>query len=88
LNKESLEIEDTVFIGCTLWSHIPIEDKDRYEYYVNDYKRININKTDYFTVEYQNELNKEHVNWLNDELKKNKNKKIIVLTHHVKNEIK
>jgi predicted phosphodiesterase len=68
---------DYVFLGCTMWSHIPILHKDYVSYYMNDYRNI-----PGFSVEQSNELFETYKKWLIDKVEEHKDKKIIIITHH------
>jgi hypothetical protein len=85
LNRDTVELENYLFLGCTLWSDIPEEQELEYEMRINDYRKIKVNEKEEFTVKYQNQLNKIDIKWIEEQVKKNKDKQIVVLTHHVKN---
>lgn len=77
LNNSIFELSDCIIYGSTLWSYIPYEHKHIIEKSICDYKLIG-----YFSVEENNRLHKQSVDWLQLELAKPTSKKKIVLTHH------
>jgi len=82
LDNSTIEIEDLVFIGTTLWSHIPKVYENDIQNVISDYKSINWNKNEPFKVCHTNGLNYEARIFLRKALEYNKNKRCIVLTHH------
>jgi len=73
LNKDSVEMFDYTFIGCTLWSNL---NKD----YWNEIEHKYSSFTD---CESLCNLHKNNVEWLDKTLDKYKNKKVVVITHHL-----
>lgn len=86
LNNQICIFEDIKIISSTLWSYIP-KDKEKYLYkIVNDYKLIY--KKEYsdkinIMIDETNYFNKISIDFLKEELNKNFNGKIIILTHHL-----
>jgi sulfur relay (sulfurtransferase) DsrF/TusC family protein len=86
LQKDEIVIDDIVILGCTLWTYIPDKYKFHIKSMMNDYKKITYiedGKEYFFNHEYNNKLNKEHIQWLFDRVEKYSDKKIIVITHHL-----
>ena len=79
--NESVIINGIKFICTTLWSCIPEEMKERYQVNLNDFDCIKLNGKA-LSVEDYNRLNKECVDFLEEELKSRQENKIVV-THHV-----
>ena len=80
--NEPFEIDDTLFLGCTLWTEV---DKNA-EKCMNDYKKIFISNP-YFEqrkIKYMDilQLYGEMKTYLEEQIKKKDGKQIIVLTHH------
>ncbi len=86
LQKNELIIDNIVILGCTLWTYIPDNISNIVSRLINDYRKIiyleNGNEYQY-DVEYNNNLNKEHIQWIFNNIEKYNNKKIIVITHHL-----
>lgn len=72
---------DCIILGTTLWSYIEDDYKYLIETSINDYKLIKKDNRK-LTVDDTNKLFLENKKWIEDVLKENKHKKIIVLTHH------
>jgi predicted MPP superfamily phosphohydrolase len=88
LNKNSVEIDDYVFLGCTLWASV----NDEIKLLRNDYRRIrkygycvngDIRKVKICPFD-TNRWHDEHLKWLTAQLDtyKEQKKQVIVLTHH------
>lgn len=77
LNNKVVEYNNIVFIGTTLWSHIPKEAEDEVSRYINDYRLIS-----YMSVGRSNNMFNENLAFLKTSIEQYKNKQIIVLTHH------
>jgi predicted phosphohydrolase len=75
LNNSSIEIDGILFIGTTLWSNVPIDIDANQISKINDYIKIKN-----FSPVISNRLFKENVDFITNELKRNK--KTIVITHH------
>lgn len=69
--------DDTVIIGSVLWSDINNKAKEPISKYLNDYRQIKN-----FTVDYQNELHRDSVKFIEESCKLYKDKTKIVVTHH------
>jgi predicted phosphodiesterase len=79
LNKDTVYFSDidTLIIGCTLWSYIP-----KYAVWsciknISNYKWISN-----FTIEQNNALFLDHLDFIHETLKNSKAKRKIVITHH------
>lgn len=79
LQKDTFIFEDYVFLGCTLWSHVPTKFWKRFEHSFPDFSKI-----DYFSPLFMNIIHNDHKTWLKDTLEKcrKQNLKPIVLTHY------
>jgi len=91
LDNDRLDIDDTVFLGCTMWTDFMLYDNQETamhysEIAMNDYNYIKImtedrhkegliNANDLLT------LNKKSTDFLKRELKNTGNKKVVVITH-------
>lgn len=87
LNNSCHELNDEyILLGTTLWSDTK---NDPYiEYSINDYNHIyiqNKNKNNIMniTTEYTTQLFKDNVNWLLKSIPLCREKKIVILTHHL-----
>jgi hypothetical protein len=74
-------------LGCTLWSHVPKEAELEVWKSLNDYHQIVISedeKNRKITVQDTNDIHKEELNFLVEEIQKAKENKevVVVLTHH------
>lgn len=85
-NKEHFITDDIVILGTTLWSYIPAHKEEVLRYYINDYVYI------YTTIDNvmmkitpTNTINAhiDNVIWLSKKLEEYKDKKIIILSHHL-----
>lgn len=79
LNKDYVEISNYIFLGTTLWSNVNEEDSK----YMNDYSCCYYNQNNNLT---RNDVIKEYKNnvkWLKSKIEEFKDKKIIILTHHL-----
>lgn len=78
LNNNEYVIDETyIILGTTLWSEItPVQEKYVKEY-LNDFYSIKD-----FTIKTYKTLHQESVEFLKTALEKNKDKKVIVCTHH------
>lgn len=80
LNKSYYDITPTLrIIGTTLWSHISSKNKERVNFLIQDYKRI-----EGFIPSINNELHDEDVIWIAEQIlnARNNKKELIVVTHH------
>lgn len=74
LEKDTLEINNVVFLGCTLWTNVDSDDAQQ----MNDMKRIDDWSIDKCHLEHQ-----KSVEWLSNQLTKHPSKTIVVITHHL-----
>lgn len=85
LQKQTLQIENTLIIGSTLWSNIPTSKAEFIKNSVNDYSRILMGGR-IVTPEDTTRLHKEHKRWIFGELSRAEAnscvKQVIVMTHH------
>lgn len=76
LQKDKIIIDDTVYLGCTLWTDIEEVNIPYITEYMNDYTLINN-----FTVKDGNEIHEDHVSFLVKEIALHE--KIVIITHHL-----
>ncbi|KAL9653731.1 hypothetical protein ABK040_016659 [Willaertia magna] len=86
LDKTKIEINNLIFLGCTLWSNIPKENLTTVNNSMNDYRLIKFNNTTLTTTD-TCQFFKEDYDWLQFQLQQLnnnnlENKKIIIITHH------
>lgn len=88
LNNNVIEIDGTVFLGCTLWTNMNDEDSKTIEIIyeeLNDYKRImfddELGIRD-FEPEDTIEEHRKSVTFLKNSVRDYVNQKIVVVTHH------
>lgn len=74
LHNSSFELDDYLIIGTTLWTNINIP---HIQQYLSDYKYIRE-----WSIERNNNENKKAITFIEKELTRNKNKKVIIMTHH------
>lgn len=85
LNRTVIKLEDYIVLGCTLWSKIDLEHVRIISDTCNDYHQIHYmeNEKIYrFNIGMQNLLHSKDVNWLNEQIAKYSEEKVIILTHH------
>ena len=86
LNMTKYEIDDDIIIlGCTLWTHVNEINKAAVQKRMGDYRHIHIDDR-LITVDDTNRMFSEQFAWLQNEVKENKDKKIIIKTHHLPSE--
>jgi len=87
LENESIELDGIKILGTTLWTHIPSSEYVQVSKNMCDYQCIYVKDSyddtiNLITPEQVSLLHKKAVLWLNDEIKKEPEKPIVVLTHH------
>lgn len=87
LNNKSIIIQNSKFIVSTLWSHVHPENDSAIEVGMNDYKLITKKgvyeeKESVSTLD-TNKLNNISIKYIEEEVKKPFDGKIIVVTHHM-----
>ncbi|ARF10371.1 metallophosphatase [Hokovirus HKV1] len=82
LNNKTYNYNNITFIGSILWSKILSYERNHIKQVSNDLRNINITENQKLTIDKINELNKECINWLINELENNKNT-IIILSHYL-----
>jgi len=87
LNNQSLIIEDIKIIASVLWTNIPNKYATEISEKMNDYKLIyhknNYDEKYYNSTDYTNNINELSIKFIKNELEKNFEGKIIILSHHV-----
>lgn len=74
---KEIKINNVLFIAFPMWS--PVYDNPEYvKHWINDYKYI-----PNFTIENNNTLFSNYIDIMVNSLEKNKDKKIVIVTHHV-----
>ena len=87
LNNKSYELDNNIVIlGSTLWTHIPNHLQTYISGSINDYKNIYKTNSLRVTASDTSLYCKINVDWLTRELNKYKDKKVVVLTHHLPSE--
>lgn len=87
LDNDSVVIHDVLFIGSTLWSHVPDEHVDKVYRTVSDYRYIYSDckvdeKNLCISVQDTNRIHAQSVAFIRNTLKQNKGKYAVVITHH------
>lgn len=79
LQQDSFALDDdTIVVGCCLWSFIPEDSAPATAAVVNDFKQI-----EGWTIEKHNSAHSEDLAWLRQEVQRCKtDAKILVVTHH------
>lgn len=88
LDNDSIEIEDVVFIGSTLWSDVLPQEEYHVSMYMADYKyiRTGTKKDPYgkkLWITDTKSLFNANVTYITSELQKHIDKKVCVMTHHL-----
>lgn len=85
-NKEYILDDDIIILGTTLWSNIPEEYSAHVALMLNDYNYIYKNHNNEKLNIDTNDVTKlfnTNLEWLSENLNYYKNKKIIILSHHL-----
>lgn len=82
LQKDTVKIGETTFLGVTLWSKIDEAKKSYIKNSMNDYKLISKSKGVLFTPDDCNKIHDDHLKWLCDTVA-NLNGPYIIITHHI-----
>jgi predicted phosphohydrolase len=79
LQKDTFIYKDYAFLGCTLWSHVPVRHWKQFENGFPDFSKI-----DYFSPLFMNMMHNDHKIWLTNTLERCKKQSLkpIVLTHY------
>lgn len=80
LDNEMVEYEGMYIIGSTLWSKVDINEKEKKEKKINDYRQI-----EHFTLEKGNELFEKNYLFLEKSISlcEKDGKECIIITHHL-----
>jgi predicted phosphodiesterase len=84
LERESVEVDEVRFLGCTLWTQLGGDENDCREHLrntVNDFRKINY-KDERMGIETYATLHRMSRDWLIGELAKPFPGKTVVVTHH------
>jgi len=88
LENESIKVDDVTFLCCTLWTDFNLFGDPRIAGYeatqvLTDYKKIRVSPT-YRKLRSIDTAGIHHksINWLKEEVEKNQNQKIVIVTHH------
>lgn len=87
LDQSSFELDDVLFLGCTLWTDMSKGDcltmmnMSRMMYY--DARIVYDNFINNFSSVLWTKENKHHVDYIKCVVSQNKNKKLVVITHHI-----
>ncbi|EFC39525.1 predicted protein [Naegleria gruberi] len=87
LNKSSFVYENESgkrirFVGGTLWTNVPLKERSKVEYSMNDYRRIKTNSEKCVTISETIEMHERLVEYIRKECEKHPEETIAVLTHH------
>lgn len=90
LENQSLIIDDICFIGCILFTDFELFDntfgcKYTAEKYLNDFRYVQLyknNKLKTISADDQLDFHKNSINFIDKTCQKNKDKKIVLITHH------
>jgi hypothetical protein len=84
LDNETLEIDDYLFIGSTIWTDFNDEDKETMEWAFNNMNDYHVIKNDdtILLPEKILEKHKQDKQFIKETIENNPNKQIIVITHH------
>ena len=83
LDNETLELDDVLFVGTTLWSRISDDNLNLIRYRMNDHRIIYYKSGIVFQPEHMNLLFEKNLKFLSDTLAQHPSKKIVLITHHV-----
>lgn len=82
LNNETYQIDNTLFVGTTLWSNIPEQDDLEIQHRINDYRMIyNADGRRICPAETRAEFQK-NMNFLETTIEDNPDKQIVIISHH------
>lgn len=91
LENSEVVIDDTVFVGCTLWTNVKsVYSKRKAMNYMNDFRYIytlaNVSSNKYYEYRIDcddlNKINQKNRKYITSVAKKYPDKKIVVVTHH------
>jgi predicted phosphohydrolase len=77
LQKGTFKYRNIVFIGCSLWTYIPDENRKAVNDYITDHTYINR-----FDIDDRNLLHLEQKEWIENTIKNYKNCIKVLITHH------
>jgi len=87
LDNSAYILNGYVILGTTLWTHIPIEEHMMAKYGINDFLKIHTSEFEKLTPSDVNNFYSENVKWIKTQVEKFKDKKIILLSHHLPSEL-
>ena len=82
LDNETYQIEDTLFVGSTLWSNIAEEDDLEIQQKINDYRMIYNTKADRISPSETRYRFYKNLKFIQTTVNNNQDKKIVIITHH------
>lgn len=82
LDNETIELDEFLIVGTTLWSSIPKHISHSLESTIRDYSSINYDENRKITVKDTNRLNSKAIDFLKTTIKINCDKNLIILSHH------
>jgi len=90
MQKKSIEIDDVIFIGATLWTNMTdVHPFNAFKIaqYMNDYRKIRVGPSSNpylkkLTVSQVDALHKNHLKFIENELYVYADRKCVVMTHH------
>lgn len=93
LENESIEISGIKFLCCTLWTDFNLFGNPRISGYeatkmMTDFRRIRVNPT-YRKLRSIDTVRIHHnsINWLKNEVEKNTNETLVIITHHAPSQL-
>jgi Icc-related predicted phosphoesterase len=82
LDNQTYRLENVLFVGTTLWSNIPEEDELEIQHRINDYRMIYIADGRRITPQETRAQYNQNLQFLKDTIDDNKDKQIVIITHH------
>lgn len=82
LDNETFQVEDTLFIGSTLWSNIPEEDDLEIQHRINDYRNIYNSSGKRISPAETRYKFKKNLEFIQTTVNENQDKHIVIITHH------
>lgn len=84
LDNTHCELDDVIYYGSTLWTHIDDKNKLQIQYSISDYENIYIDTNKLITCDDTNMIHNFQVEQLKEFINNhNESKKLVILTHHL-----